>query len=319
VAFFDETGRREVLKIKHTQFRRIFRVVITREDLGWVGARIAVLSVLDPNLSKSFPWHISIDDLRVVAALFASDEVRFVHYLEQRLTASAVANLIQHDEVDHVGLYTKINYYHELPVEGMDQMSFDASYTVDIDHYFMERSAGDEPPVPTQDMPRKIREFVQALRDSRLPKRFEVGSVVLSLDGEAREELQKGLNTLDASLSEGKQRTIRVPFTSSEQGLSVTYADDTHWEEELKRSAVQMEQGKFNQWLVVQMTHRSPYEVSKIEVILPGRFSDGELATERARFENRVQRTIASEKTGPNEKCPCGSGKKFKKCHGKNA
>jgi hypothetical protein len=76
--------------------------VITREDLGWVGAKIAVLSILDPNLSKSFPWHISIDDLRIVADLFKDDEVRFVHYLELRLLASSETTLSQSDEIEHI-------------------------------------------------------------------------------------------------------------------------------------------------------------------------------------------------------------------------
>jgi len=93
--------------------------VITREDLGWVGAKIAILSILDPNLSKSFPWHISIDDLRIVTELFKGDEIRFVHYLEQRLRAASETTLNQSDEIDHIGLYNKMNYYHELPVKDM--------------------------------------------------------------------------------------------------------------------------------------------------------------------------------------------------------
>src|SRR3989338_6251433 len=40
-AFLDATGRREVHKIMHSQFRKIVRVIITREELCWVGAQIA--------------------------------------------------------------------------------------------------------------------------------------------------------------------------------------------------------------------------------------------------------------------------------------
>lgn len=82
VPFFDGTGKRELHRVRCANFRRIFRVVITREDLGWVGARIAVLSMLDPSMGTSFPWHVSLDDLRIVAELFKDSELRFVHYLE---------------------------------------------------------------------------------------------------------------------------------------------------------------------------------------------------------------------------------------------
>lgn len=317
VAFFDETGRREIHRIRHSQYRKIIRIVITREELGWVGAKIASLSVLDPSLSNAYPWHVSIDDLRIIAELFKDDEIRFMHYLELRLLASAETTLEQNDEIEHIGLYNKINYYHELPVQGMDRLTFDASYMRDIDHYFMARSAGDMPPVPTQEMPLKMREFVEALRTSRLPHRFEVGSIILSMDAAGRDEFATdGLGTLDTGRAEGRQRTFRMPFTDRGFGLSISYAQGPHWPEELRRSAVQMEQGNCGRWLVVQMADKTPYEITSIEVISPGRFTDAELAADRLRHENKAQEQIVKGKPGRNDQCPCGSGKKYKRCHG---
>ena len=93
-------------RVRYSDYRRIFRIVITRENLGWVGAQIAILAVLDPNLSKSFPWHVSIDDLRIVAELFNDNEIRFAHFLEQRLKASAERRLSQNDEIERTSLST---------------------------------------------------------------------------------------------------------------------------------------------------------------------------------------------------------------------
>lgn len=315
VAFFDETGRREVHWIRHSQYRKIIRIVITREELGWVGARIAILSVLDPNLSNSYPWHVSIDDLRIIAELFKDDEIRFIHYLELRLLASAKTTLNQHDEIEHIGLYNELNSYH-LAVHGMDRLTFDTSYMRDIDHYFMGRSAGDTPPVPTQEMPPKMREFISALRTSHLPHRFEAGSIILSMDAVGRDEFVNGLDTLDASRAQGRQRSLRMPFTKRKYGLSISYADDAHWPGELWRSAVQMEQGNCDRWLVVQIANKTHYEITNIEVIYPGRFTDAELAADRARHETKTQEQIFKSKPGRNDQCPCGSGKKFKRCHG---
>jgi hypothetical protein len=316
VIFFDATGRGEVRRIKHSQFRKIIRIVITREELGWVGAQIAILSVLDPNLKNSYPWHISIDDLRVIAELFKDDEIRFMHYLEIRLLASAETALSQHDELEHIGLYNKINYYHELPVEGMNRLSFDPSYMSDIDHYFMDLAAGDAPAMSTQEMPAKMREFMSALRASRLPHRFEVGAIVLSMDAVGRAEFKGSLDVLDEGRSRGKQRTVRLPFTPRKLGFSVSYANGPRWEEELRRSAVQMKQGNCERWIVVQLADNSSYEVSKIEVITSDRFTDTELAVETSRHDAKVHEAMVNEKPGRNSQCPCGSGKKFKKCHG---
>jgi len=316
VAFFDETGRSEVHRIRHSQFRKIIRVVITREELGWVGAQIAVLSILDPNLNNSYPWHVSIDDLRIIAELFKDDEIRFMHYLELRLLASAETTLSQHDEIEHIGLYNKINYYHELPVKGMDRLSFHPSYMRDIDHYFMNRAAEDTSPVPTQEMPSKVRELISALRMSRLLHRFEIGSIILSMDAAGREEFKRSLDFLDEGRAMGRQRTVRLPFTTRKLGFSASYANGPHLEEELRKSAVQMKHGNCDQWIVIQLANKSPYEVSKIEVITPDRFTDVELAAEISHHESKAQETITKEKPGRNDQCPCGSGKKFKKCHG---
>jgi hypothetical protein len=319
VAFFDETGKLELRRIRQCEYRKIFRIVITREELGWVGAKLAILSLLDPSLSKSYPWHISIDDLRVIVDLFQNDPIRFVHYLELRLLAAAEPVLSQADELEHVGLYNKMNYYHELPAQGMDRMSFDASYMRDIDHYFMDKSAGIESLRPTQDIPPKIRELISALKMCGLRGRFAVGSIVLSMSSAARQGFKEGLDTLDAGRDKGRQRTIRTPFSEEKFGLSISYTEGVNWQEELRRSAFQMVQSGCDRWFVVQLKPKSPYEVSAIELITPGQFTTAELAEAESHSEAKTSEAIAAEKPGRNDQCPCGSGKKFKKCHGMSA
>jgi hypothetical protein len=315
-AIFDKTCKNKVINIKNSDFRKIFRIIVTREELGWVGSKIAILSILDPDMNKSFPWHISIDDLRVVVELFKDNEIRFVHFLEQRLKASSETKLKQHDEIEHIALYNKRNYYHKLPVKGMDWMSYDPSYMRDIDYYFAEKSAGLTPQVPSQKIPVKVRDFINALKDSHLSGRFEAGSIVLSMDDAGRNEFQKALNTLDLKREEGIQRTFRIPFPKLSLGLSVSNTDDTHFKEELVISAAYMEQGKCKRWIVVQLVNEDPYIISKIEVIFPGRFSDEELIPGKSHLEEKTLQLIKTEKPGRNDPCPCGSGKKYKRCHG---
>ncbi|HMI83281.1 MAG TPA: SEC-C domain-containing protein [Polyangiaceae bacterium] len=317
VAFLDSTGKNEVLRLQSSKFRTIHRVAISREDLGWVGAKIAILSILDPGLSKSYPWHVSIDDLRIVAELFKDDEIRFFHYLELRLLASAQKALTQHDEIDHVALYNNMNYYHELPAPGVDRLSYDGSYMRDIDNYFMGRVIGEQRAVPTQEIPPHIREFIAALRVCRLPHRFEAGSILLSMNGAGRDEINAGLDAIEAGRVEGRQRSIRTASTESMVGLSITCVGDALWSEELKLSAVQMERSRCERWAVVQVADKSPYAVTGIEVVTPRMFADDELVNPRLRLESRTTARIARQKPGRNERCPCGSGQKFKRCHGK--
>lgn len=316
VPLFDETGKTAVLTLRHSEFRKVFRVVITRENLGWVGAQIAILSVLDPNLSKSYPWHVSTDDLRAISELFQNNELIFVHFLEQRLTAAAQTNLSQHDELDHVALYHKLPYYYNLP-PGADHVTFDPSFMVDIDSYFALRASGSADTIPAQVMPETFKLFIDELKSSHLPGRFEVASLVLSMPEMDRNDFDKSIYDLILFEKEGRHRSMRMPFTKQSTGLTLTFAGESHWEGELKVSAAQMLQSKCSRWLVARMQYSDKKTtISGIERLAPGMYSDEELEGARRHLEARVQETIQVKRVGRNEICPCGSGMKYKRCHG---
>ncbi len=316
VAFFDETGLGEIVSIRHGSFRRTFRIVVTREDLGWVGARIAILSVLEPTLNTSFPWHISLDDLRAMTELFKDSNVRFAHFLEQRLRASEETRLSQHDEIEHVALYNKINYYHDLPVQGMNLMSFDPSWMRDIDAYFVDTYKGENPTLPTQSNPPRVAALLEALRDSCLTGRFAAASIILDMDEESRKQLDRSLEYLDDGADGGRQRSVKIPFSSAGHGITVSYGKDQNWQTQLIRSAAQMEQSGCSTWTLIQLRKHSPYEIAQIESLAHGRFTSEELAEGYEYIRRVTQERISEERPGRNDRCPCGSGKKYKKCHG---
>ena len=240
-----------------------------------------------------------------------------MHFLEQRLKASEQRALSQHDEIDHIGLYNKMNLYHELPAKGMDRITFDASYMQDIDLYFSEKCRGESPELPAKKNPPKVAELLRAVKDSRLAGRFEVASIILSMDDIGRSQLDGALKHLNAGRDEGKQRSVRLPFTSASYGLTVSYATGQYWDEELIRSGAQMEQSRCARWLAVQLDRSATHAVTQIQQILPGRFSERELTRGREYLEQRVRKTIEARSIGRNDPCPCGSGKKYKKCHGR--
>lgn len=316
VSFFDESGKKAIHTLRVANYRRIFRVVVTRAALGWVGARLAVLSVLDPGLSRSFPWHISIDDLRAVVELFEGKELEFGHFLEQRLKASAQTALVQHDELQHIALYLKRNQYHELPVKGMDHVSFDPAYLRDIDMYFAERYAGDAAARPEQKLSPRMRALLEALAISGLRGRFEAASLLLAMGQAGRDELDTNLGALEGRRSAGRQPSIHMPFGDDALGISISYASEANLSEELLRCAARMRKGGSTRWLVVQLENQSAYRVKGIHVIAPDTFSETDLSRGLTHLEAEVARTTEARKVGRNERCPCGSGRKYKRCHG---
>ena len=81
---------------------------------------------------------------------------------------------------------------------------------------------------------------------------------------------------------------------------------------ELKRSTAQMGQSNCQRWLIVQLENSQELKVKHIERILPGRFSEEELAPASLEIDERVRREIASRRVGRNDRCPCGSGKSIR-------
>jgi hypothetical protein len=316
IPFFDQTGTNVVHRVRSQDYRRIFRIVVTREPLGWVGAKIATLSVLDPGLSKSFPWHVSIDDLRVIADLFDGQALSFVHFLEQRLEASSTLALSQHDEIEHVALYHAINEYHDLPVSGVDSFSFDPSYMKEIDCYFSKKYAGGFPARPEQKIPLLMKELLHALDTSRVGGRFELASLILSMDQEGRDRFEEGLASLTTPWERGRQPSIRLPITKASIGITIASVKNENWNQELLMSAAQMEQSACDRWLALLLGRQAPYKVERIECILPGRYTEEALQKAKDQLENQTERRIITQKPGRNDPCPCGSGKKYKKCHG---
>ena len=317
VDFYDETGKTVIQTVKHGSYRRIFRVVVTKEELGWVGAQLAKLSVLDPTLATSLPWQVSLGDLRAVVELFGDNKLRFAHYLEQRLTAGQSQELTQHDEIDHVGLYNKINHYHDLPVKSGGRMTFDASYTRDIDLYFSAKSTGAQAELPTQSMPPKMRVFLDHLANTKIEGRFQLGSHLLDLDTKGREQFEQLLKILESKNEGGRQATIRMPINALAFGISFTLARGENLEKELRRSAVQMEISGCESWLVVALAGKDSLEAVRIEKLDPHAYTPEELADTRVDMETAgTQSQLNIRKPGRNQPCYCGSGKKYKRCHG---
>jgi hypothetical protein len=316
VDFYDHTGKRVVHSIEHKNFRRIFRVVVTREQLGWVGAGLAKLSVIDPSLDSSLPWQVSLDDLRAIADLFEGKSLEFSHYLEVRLEAAANKVLSQQDEIDHVSLYNAMNYYHKNVEASADRMTFNA-YGLPIDQYFMGKAAGESPAKPIQKMPTELRALIDALNDSDQPHRFEVGSFLLGNDGGQRKDVTKHIKRIISKQKVDGQRTLRVASKDMKLGVSVGHVEDANWELEKARCAVYMKNNQLDKWLSVHIDTNDGIKVTQIVELKPEDFTDEQIAEAAVKLERDVQRNAARLNVARNQQCPCGSGERLKNCHGR--
>jgi hypothetical protein len=314
VNFFDESGQKVVCTIEHEKVRRIFRVVTTREPLGWAGATIARLSVLDKNILNSPPWHVSLDDLRAISDIFDGRGGQFCHYLAQRLTAAENERISQFDEMDHVGLYLELNYYHQ-GLEGDEQIMF-THYGKKIDDYFAEKVAGEHVIRLQQYLPPNVSLLIGDIEQLNIKGRIELLDFLFSLDQQGRDFLEQKLLHVKERVALGRTPSMRFPILPLRKGVSLTFASDEDMKNERARSGYILQTSGCTSWLIVRLDSAS--KVFDIQKLLPGEIPTEQLQSAEADMTLMVAREASIRKVGRNDPCPCASGKKYKQCHGRS-
>lgn len=315
--FFDHTGKKVVFTLKRSDIRQVHRIVITKENLGWVGARVGVLQEIDPSIKTHVPWHISLEDLRIMRELFNENELQFVHYAEVREKAANESSIVQNDEIQHIGLYFSLNFYNQNQLKGRkpDFITYDDSFKKEIDQYFYDKAAGKKAILPGQKISEELKMLLVKLRDSKIKGRFEVASLILGMSSQGQENIKNGLSYLLEGAPQLKRRTMKVLSIESSVGVTITTAAGKQLDQELANSAAQSQQSNCSYWYVLQLSFDSNLDVLQLKRISPDEFSKEEINKGLKYIEDRVQRELVSKKVGRNNPCPCGSGKKYKKCH----
>jgi hypothetical protein len=316
VAFYkDDKGKEVAKKLTGSKYRKIFRIVVTREQLGWVGADLARLSVVDPTLSKNMPWQVSLDDLWAIADLFRGKGVEFCHYLEVRLAAALSRGLHQYDEIDHIALYNDMNYYHKNVGEDADRMVFH-SFGLGIDKYFMAKAAGENAARPSQKTSKALTELIESLNSSGLSHSYEVGSFLLSGDLHQRKDMEKHIKKLRDNTAKG-HRTVRMVAKELKTGFSIGQIVKGDWHNEEYRCALFMSKQGLERWVSVQLDTQNGFTVSQIKELRIGDYTQEQLQLAEVKLAKDMQANILNNKIASNQICPCGSGERFKNCHGK--
>ena len=317
----------EITKLRRSDFRHVTVCTITLDAFTALAARAQHLAPLGIDVGQRPLWPLSIDDLRVYADLFDNPLI-FLHFVEQRVQAGRSEKVDLNDEMDHFGMYiTENNYtqYAEEISENADKMHFDG-YTTPVNEYFSAVLVGKAPPKPRQKMSRRITEIVDLLGSSNEPHKAELSSFILDGAGEWRDTLESSIET---ALRENKELKRSRPL-SSYGGMEMT---QFVWSPDAPRDA----EGTIEHARVIMLADNKTdrrlieFECDKDGKLLGAHFRrvtlagvpEAEIARLRAKGvalnERRIAKAQAKGKIGRNAPCPCGSGKKWKKCHGQRA
>lgn len=317
----------EITKLRRSDFRHVTVCTITLDAFTALAARAQHLAPLGIDVGQRPLWPLSLDDLRVYAELFDNPLI-FLHFVEQRVRAGRSEKIDLNDEMDHFGMYiTENNYtqYAEEISENADKMHFDG-YTTPVNEYFSAVLVGDTPTKPRQKMSHRVAEIVDLLGSSNEPHRAELSSFILDGAGDWRDTLDA---SIESALKENQELKRSRPL-SSYGGMEMT---QFIWSPDAPRNA----EGAIEHTRVVMLAHnKADRRLVELEYDKDGKLfgahlrhvtlagvSEAEIERLRAKSvalqQQRIANVQAKGKIGRNHQCPCGSGKKWKKCHGQRA
>jgi len=327
---YEECGR-----VRRSDYRVMVPIGLTVESLSPFSTFCKDLPQIKPLLGKHGFVSMSIDDLFVLKRILPTPGV-FAHYMEVRQAVAGMRRAHLFDEFDHLGAYiTKNRFDQDIADQFRDG---EANMVVwngmsDVVDRSFEGENWEVNPMPTQEFPDEVLKLLRALDATRMPGWLLTDSLIRNYGEQARKDLSKLLSDLGETIEQHPARYFA--FTGDGQPLFVWMQNSEHeveWEKiNDKASAIALfaespdvvgvliDVGKacFYEKAQYFKAYAPPERSEKNAHI----FEDAQRMSQRTRTLNPSRAVNTSpghaRKIGRNEPCPCGSGAKYKKCHGR--
>lgn len=326
-ALFYKIDKKLDFLIDKSNYNYFYQLSITVDNVNVVASKAEKMSFL--NL-KSRAISISMDDLMVYCDYFESPWF-FMHYLKQREAATQIETLALYDELDHLGLYINYNCY----TYRMENLFADSKYNYvgyreEIDRYYNYLYHEVKTEKPMQDIPKSFLDLIGIIGESKEDNKVWLTSYLLDFSSELKEDFCQRIDMIQKR-QEKEKRVLPLYFSGDEKAVHLTCF--------VKQKEIKMMSEKeINDYIYGTMIWNGEqervrldfnYEMSYITEVKGRVYKMSDIAqSEYDRLKkvgennakNRVNlyKNKHGNKIGRNEKCPCGSGKKYKFCCGRN-
>jgi hypothetical protein len=322
-----ETGR--TIEITREQLRRVMPISVTLQHLSGLTTQLAVTQQLGLFKGNAYPWSVSIDDLDVITRFAGSPDV-FLHYIERRTAHQHIDINLTGDELDIFAHYLDNRLdptvYEQRPEiaehAGPRMIAFDGGEERFEAVYTAEwyGRAPDGEPIALQ-VPSQINDVLTELRHRGDYGARWIAFALLSLSSSALAKLNAAIRDLRKTRTEGR----RMPRVTAREGdvvitvIAHAGLDETMFREnaifrtQLEKYATRttaavtigINQSDTTKPFELALWAEGPWEYDKVME---------ELLEQDRKAEKKMLVLKKGKKFGRNDPCPCGSGKKFKRC-----
>ena len=324
VRLFDR-AHRPIGTIRASDFRFTTVCAVTVDPFTELAARAHHLGGIGLSVGSVPLWSVSLDDLRTMADLFR-DPMVFLHFLEQRRRSFRSRLLDLNDELDHVALYFKHGRYVDLIEDWAKDADkvFLPGLRADIDSFFSRKL--EDPGLRCElgvAEPAMVRQIVAFLSRSGKAGRAKVASFLLDMPERLRHDLARYVREECR-----RQRETRRPMPMSLPARSALTLfcwqepwAQPHGELALEHARTVALVNDDSARLLLQLRFAGNGSLTDVAWDWVEAASIPEPARSRlisAADGLRAKRIARAQeehgKIGRNQPCPCGSGKKWKRC-----
>ncbi|AOE85912.1 hypothetical protein THL1_3364 [Pseudomonas sp. TCU-HL1] len=319
----------EVARVRLSDYWLVLPVGLTVESYSPFSTCSKQLPGVAPILGKHPFISVSIDELLVLGR-FLPNTGALMHYLHNRQEAAGIQELFLFDEFDHLGAYIIRNRFCEFVrkqlAEGAGLIAADGMSSV-VDDYFSLHDWAEKAP-PAQELPEEMQRLLSALARTRAGGWVEADCQLRDFSFEARNDLAGQLEPLRKSLGKFSRRYFALRVEDAILFWLHRNVDDPDMlAAQMKAQAVaQSVDVKRVLLLVIGVDQRGQYVnafahwIQREAVVSEAVRSDAAALSRRA-VDPATSMTTAqvrsSRTPGRNDPCWCGSGTKFKRCHGR--
>lgn len=326
--FFNSKSEKVVLDMK--KYNNIYLINVTLENFGELSTMIAKTKEYELYSSDKFPWSVNINDLKVIQE-FIQFPAQFLHYLKRRFaliySKYDEPEIFSTDELDFLGNYLDGNLFFN-NYKSYDMININ-DYAPYFNKYYNMKSLGEKTKKIGQIFDGNFKRIIDELHVLGGHGFTEIITKLLDLSSKGRSDIIQLIEKLTRLTFQDKwfhDGTFIIELANpnnkkSGWGLTImtSYKKDRfELIERLKSySRLKKYQQKCYEWIgigVLVDDHEflcNEYFYYKSEELY-----DYDLEA----LSNKIltKQMIKFKKVGRNEKCPCGSGLKYKNCHGKN-
>ena len=313
-------GDDEIDLSRFGEIKEFYPICMTSEHYPALSFQSKIFLKLSPDNDILHPIVMDVFTLDVIAEMLPTP-LYFTDYLVKR--AQAADRVIASHELVVLSWYIKSNLY----IKEHEMFTLHDDVLVELDLAMAVRRAGIKGnATPSGQLTRfkgtfagKILQYVDR---SNRPDVHRLGEIILGMNGEAADALNDGITRITQLTSaDFAQHDITVGL---EGGGGITVHCNRKQHDEARallehHCTMRKYVEKANRWYGVLVDWKGT-PILMVGLESPWKFTpelESEAGAFRVRSRTHALYPTQSRKIGRNEQCPCGSGLKYKKCHGK--